>query len=210
VLCSMKYNFKDILTQEIYDNTRVMVITGRYQLFNNLVADTLKEMSVERTFINGIDLGLAAEFGIEDDDSAVSTSVDIDTFFDVVNVSNINGKWFCRVGLESINKKQKDKILNYIKQPSKNGILVLMSTEFKDYKDFLKNKSLQFGQYAHLMQLSFPNRLVLKSIVSNMFNEIGIEVDNQAVDYFIMRLNTEYDEYEKVITDIIEKHKENK
>ena len=205
----MRYNFKDILNQEIYNNTRVMVITGKYQLFNNLVADTLKDISIDKNIPNSDYLGLADEFGISEEEATASTSVDIDTFFEVVNVSNINGKWFCRVGLDSLNKKQKDQINSYIKQPSKNGILVLMSTDFKDYKDFLKNKSLLFGQYAHLMQLSFPNRTILKSIVAMMFEDKNIEVDNQAIEYFIMRLNTEYDKYEEVIDSIVEKHKDN-
>lgn len=205
----MKYNFKDILNKEIYDNTRVMIVTGKYQLFNNLVADTLKEMSSERSIPNSSMLGLANEFDIDDDSNdIISTSVDIDTFFDVANVSNINGKWFCRVSLESINKKQKEQLLKYIKQPSKNAILVILSNDYKDYAEFLKNKIIITSRYAHIMQLSFPNKNILKSIVIMMFEDKGIEIDSQSADYFIMRLSTEYDKYEEVIEDIVGKHEQ--
>lgn len=203
----MKYNFKNILDQEIYDSTRVILVTGKYQIFNNLVADTLKEISVQNRIPNSSSLGLSQEFGLDNsDEESASTSVGLDTFFDVADVANINGKWFCRIGLESVNKKQKDKILEYIKHPSRNAILVLMSTDFMIYKDFLKNRNFSMSQYVHLMQLSFPNKIILKSIVAMMFEEKNITPDSPSIEYFIMRLNNEYDKYTEVIEDIAENH----
>ena len=99
----MKYSFKDILTQEVYDSTRVMLVVGKYAVFNNLVVDTLKDMSVEKFLPNQSLMSLADEFDLGDDvgEEKISTAVDFDTFLEVVNVANINGKWFCNLDLDN-------------------------------------------------------------------------------------------------------------
>lgn len=204
----MRYNFKNILDEELYNNTRVILITGKYQLFNNLIADTLKDMSIDKNMPNSSLINLGDEFGVSDEEASASTSVDIDTFFDVANVSNINGKWFCRVELGSMTKKQKENFIKYAKQPSRYGILVVISTNYADYREFLNNKIFTFGQYTHIMSLSFPNRLIMKNIVQMMFADKGYEIDNQSIDYFIMRMSSEYDKYEEVINKITEQHNE--
>lgn len=205
----MRYNFKNILDEEVYNNTRVMLVTGKYQLFNNLVADTLKELSLTNRIPNSADEALADEFNLGDDDTEVaSTSTTIDSFFDLVDVANLYGKWYCRVSLESLTSKQKDRIFDYMKNPSRNAILVLMSTDWLVYKDFIKNKIFNTSQYVNLMQLSFPNKNIVKNILASMFENKGYEVENKALELFITRLNTEYDLYEETIDSIASKHKE--
>lgn len=204
----MKYSFKDILTQEIYDNTRVMLVVGKFNVFNNLVVDTLKDMSVDKFIINQSLTSLADEFGLDDDkgDDKISTAVDFDTFLEVVNVANINGKWFCNLDLDTASKKQKENLFKYIKTPSRYGILVITSKDFKQYKDLLKHKLLLTGQYTHIMQLGFPNRVVLKDVVEGMFREKNLYPDSKSLELFIVRINTEYDKYLDIINKIEQEH----
>lgn len=205
----MKYNFKEILNAEIYNSTKVMFILGKYTWFNNMVSDTLKYMCIDQdnTFESTISIG--DEFGLSSDtnNNDISNSVDFSTFMDVIGVSSINGKWFCRTELNMLTKKQKDKLLSYIKEPSDNGILVVVSTDWKDYKDILRNRVLSFSKVSHIMQLSFPNRNVLKSIVKQSFSEKNIEIDSGALDFFLMRMSSAYDKYEEVIDSIVSMHK---
>ena len=206
----MKYSFKDILTQEIYDNTRVMLVLGKYNVFTNLVIDTLKDMSVDKHIPNMSLMGLSEEFGLDEDDDSdekISTAVDFDTFLEVVNVSNINGKWFCNLDLDTASKKQRENLLKYIKSPSRYGILVIKSKDYKVYKDLLKHKYFLNGQYSHIMQLGFPNKQILNNIVKSMFEQKELYPDAKSIELFITRINTEYDKYLDIINKIEQTHK---
>ena len=211
----MKYSFKDILNAEIYEDTKVMFTLGKYNWFNNMVCDTLKALSVDSDKKIEIELDISSEFNFGTSDnndepqSAMGeNSVDFDTFMDVIGVANINGRWFCKTSLSTLNKKQKEKLMRYIKEPSEHGILVITSENWLDYKDILRNRALSFSKNCHLIQLSFPNKNVLKDIVRQSFNEKGIEIDSGALDFFIMRMSSAYDKYEEMIQDIVDKHKE--
>ena len=206
----MKYSFKEMLNAEIYEDTRVMFVLGKYTWFNNMVCDTLKYMCIDEENSFNASIGIGDEFGIEDEDGqdVLSNSVNFDTFMEVIGVSSINGRWFCRVEYSTLTKKQKDKLLKYIKEPSDNGILVVVSNEWMQYKDILKNRILSFSKVSHVIQLNFPNRQVLKSIVAQSFSENGIEIESSAVDFFIMRMSTAYDDYENQINNILDIHKE--
>lgn len=204
----MKYTFKEIMNAEIYSNTRVMVVTGKYNWFNNMVCDTLKTISrSEDTYFNE-SIGLDDEFGIAEDEEIEQSgnSVDFNTFMEVVGVSSVNGKWFCKVDYASLTKKQIETLLKYIKEPSENGVLVVVSTEWKDYRELLKNRALSFSKVSHLIQLNFANRTVLKSIVKQCFLEKGVEIDQSALEIFITRMSNAYEKYEETIDKIVEMH----
>ena len=204
----MKYGFNDILNEDVYNKTRVALITGKYNVFNNLVADTLKDMCGNKAIPNSSLISEVDEFGIEDKEEAISNSVDFDSFIELADMPSITGKRFCRVELNTLNKKQIEKLNMYLKQPSRYGILVILSSDYKDYKDWLKNKYLNHGQFTHLFSLNFPRREILKSIVNSIFEDKGKEIDSASIDYFVMRMSTEYDKYEEVINSIVERHTE--
>ena len=205
----MIYTFKEMLNGEVYDSTRVMFVFGKYNIFNNMVSDELKAMCIDDdTFNTPIEIG--EEFGLEEDtasDNYFANSVDFNTFMDVIGVSSINGKWYCKADLGTLTKKQKEKLLSYIKEPSENGILVISSNDWMVYKDFLKNRTLSFSKSCHIMQLSFPSKDVLKVLVKQLFEEEGIDIQPSAIDFFMIRMSEAYDDYEDVIRDIKNQHK---
>ena len=43
---ALKFEFNDILENRVYENTYVMLITGPYNIFNNMVADELKRRTL--------------------------------------------------------------------------------------------------------------------------------------------------------------------
>ena len=211
----MRYNFRDIQNAEIYENTKVMFVLGKYVWFNNMVCDTLKGISFDigddETYSVApvIDTTLSDEFGVErSDDSALSNSVDFSTFMEVIGVANINGKWYCRTDLSMLNKKQKDQLLKYIKEPSDNGILVITSNDWMQYKELLKNRVIGISKDVHLIQLSFPSKPILKSIIAQWFDERGVQIEGSAADLFIMKMSTAYEEYEEQLNNIMSMHKE--
>lgn len=207
----MKYGFNDILNADIYENTKVMFVLGKHVWFNNMVCDTLRAVCTETdTGFNSIsiDTSLDEEFEVEDNQNdSKSNSVSFDTFMDVLGVSSINGKWFCMADYSILTSKQKQKLMTYIKDPSDNGVLVITSTDWMQYKDILKNRALVVSKYSHIMQLSFPRKAILKNIVTQCFNEKGFDIEPSAVDFFLMRMSSAYDDYEEQIEVICEIHK---
>lgn len=205
----MKYTFKEMLNADIYESTKVMFVLGQYMLFNNLVCDELKAMCIEDNPV-ALDSNdeISGEFGLgTDSEYSTSNSVDFNTFMEVVTVPSINGKWYCKVDLASLSKKQKDQLFSYIKSPTDNGILVVSSNDWKVYKDVLKNRVLSFSKVSHIMQLSFPSKDVLKIIVQQLFADKGIDIQPPAIEYFMLRMSSAYDKYEDVIDNIVTNHK---
>lgn len=206
----MKYGFKEILNAEIYENTRVMFVLGKYTWFNNMVCDTLKYSCIDEENQFNMSIGISEEFGISSTSTEdnMSNSVDFNTFMDVIGVASINGRWYCRTDYSLLSKKQREQLLKYIKEPSNNGILVIVSNDWLQYKDLLRNKLLSISKTCHIMQLGFPNKHILKSLVTQAFSEKGIEIESAAADFFIMRMSSAYDKYEEQINTIVDTHEE--
>ena len=206
----MKYTFLDILESRIFDETKVMFVTGPYNLFNNMVTDELKSRCRPDVEIE-IDDETLSMFGIEKDETSdISNKVDFDTFMEVNGVANVNGKWFCRVDLKSLSKKQRDALNDYIKSPSDNGILVVTSTDYRDYAFYLKSKLIANSKSTHLIQLSWPNKRILEQIVIALFNERRIEINVSSAKFFILRMSNSYDDYEETIDKIAQNIPEGK
>lgn len=201
----MKYSFKDITNNDIYKETRVMFVTGPYNLFNNIVVDELKSRC-KGSGIDQLDLGLVEEFGIDiEEQIQVSNAVDFDTFTKVIKMPSVNGKWFTTCDLGVLSKKNTEWLKEYIKSPSDNGIIVLTSNEYKHYKYWLTNRQIASDKYVSLIQLSFPNKDALREIVIRLFAKRNARIEQRALDLFIVRMSNAYDQYENVIENICAK-----
>lgn len=204
----MHYKFLDIENQEMYKDTRVMFTLGQYPIFNNIVLDKIKESCTveEETDINAVKEIMAEFRSAESLDLELgksSNTLDFDSFLEMKNIPCLQGKWFCSITLNSLSAKQKDKLMEYIKNPSTTGILVVNSLEWKEYREFLKNRIIGNSKYTHAIQLSFPNNEILKKIVKGLFLKNDIKVVENAIDLFIMRMSRAYDSYKIVIDDIV-------
>lgn len=200
----MIYNFDAINSDDTYKNCRVMFATGQYHLFNRIVSDELRKRTIdELDYDISDDEDLIKEFGIDIlKDVKVSNTVDMETFINVINSPSINGKWFTSVDLGTLTKKQYEWLKEYIKNPSDNGILVITSVSYKDYRVWLKHKLIVNNSYVHLIQLSFPRRDALKLLVNKLFEQRGVHIDPNALDLFVLRMSSAYDDYEQVINKI--------
>ena len=205
----MKYGFNDIMSEDMYETTDVMFVAGQYNLFNNIVVDTLKEKCTIST--DTVDVSGFEEFNIESGVELTDNMINFETFMNVIGVINPSGKWFCRVSLEEIQKsrKQLEFFKRYIKAPSKNGVLVVTCNEFKKYSEYLNSFIFNRSDSAHLVSLSFPQRRVLNEIVKALFKEKNKEVEYQALDLFITRMSSKYDMYVEVIDGIVVQFKDN-
>lgn len=194
----MKYNFRDIVNDKLYSTAQVVFICGPYGIFNNIVSDRLRELCKGK--IENVDTALFEEFELSAFDSDSSNnSVDLMEFLELVKMPAISGKWYCLVDYKMLTKKQLDAVKKYYKHPSENGILIILLREFADYKDFLRDKFISVSQNVHLIQLSFPNRKVLAELVTDLFEKHNVKVAPKAVELFVMRMSTSYDEYDEVI-----------
>lgn len=197
----MKYTFNDINNKDFYDTCCVAFVCGNYHIFNNMVVDQLKDLCDSKENVD-IAPGLAKEFQLNTLNQVNTNVVNIDMFMDVINIPNIDGKWFCSIDLGTATKKQIEKIENYIKHPSNNGILVVTSDEYKQFRRYLMNKLLINSRTCHIIQLSFPNRTTLTEIVKKQFSLRKVSISDQSAQYFIIRMSTSYDEYDRVIDKI--------
>lgn len=205
----MRYTFKDISNTTMYSNTKVMFVLGKYTWFNNIVCDTLKEVNMTKG-IEAIPYSeLDAEYGFEDTNDEYNSglvSVNFNTFMDVIDTPNINGKWLCVTDISLLDKKQQTVLDKYLKNPSNNGLLIITSTEWKDFRYWLKNKTLSVSIVSNLIQLSFPSIKELKHIVKKEFESYGISIANDAVDFFVLKMGSAYDKYNENIKNIVDTH----
>lgn len=202
----MIFKFSDITGKELYEKSSVAFVLGKYDIFINMVADKFKGLCVDSSSGEAVKDLVGSEFGLSSDEGSTSTSVDFNTFMNVSSIPNINGKWYCKVELNSLNKKQKEKMLRYIKSPSKNGILVLVSNDWQVYREYLNNRVIKSSSQIGLVQLTYPYRDTLIEIVKELFGAEGMKISVDATEVFITKMSKAYDEYESVIKGIKEQH----
>lgn len=198
----MKYTFKDITDASIYDSSDVLFVVGQHNIFNNIAIDTLKELCRPEAPAK-INDDLLGDFGEELGEVNISNVVDFDTFTKVVNLACMSGKWFCNANYSFLSKKQKDWLNNYIKSPLSNGKLSVYCTDFKDYRFLLKQKTILMSRKVNILQLGFPSREALETIVRGLFSKHGVSIETKAVELFIMRMSSSYDDYDEVVEKII-------
>ena len=203
----------------MYRNTRVLFIFGKHNFFNKIVSDTFKYKNTMQNDTALIHTGSTItdefdftdksnentdEFSDDNSQQSVGNSIDFKTFLSVVNVPNLYGKWVCIETLAGMQKKDKDALMKYIKDPNENGIVIIIGNEWKEYKDLLRNKIINMSKYVSSIQLSFPRGDVLAKIVKQLFEEKGIKIDNAAIDLFLTKMSNDYDNYPNVVADVCE------
>lgn len=201
----MIYKFKDLYNPKLYDDSSIVYVTGKYNVFNNIVIDKFIRLSKGDTSID-FDTELFEEFGLSDTNlkSAISNTIDTDTFFDTVYSPPITGKWLTIVDYNTLTKAQLKRLQLYQKDPSPNGILIIRATEYRDYKSLLKDRFIATSNIVNLIQLSFPNRDTLNKVVRYMFKQRNIIPHSKAVDLFIMRMSSNYNAYTDIMDNIMQ------
>lgn len=196
----MKYSFKDINKKYVYDENSVLIIASQYSIFNNIVIDRFRDRCKGSLEINLIEF--PEEFSWGGNTSKLSDSLTFNEFMNVVKTPAVSGRWFCSVNYNFMTKKQREMLDKYIKKPNKNGMLVVVIEDFMDYRSYLNSRGLADNKNSSIIQLSFPRRDILKLLVSKLFRDRGYEVADKALDLFIMRMSSAYDEYEETIDTI--------
>lgn len=203
----MKFTFKDITSTEMYSTARVLFVVGQYSLFNNLAIDAIRDIcKPDEEFMN--DPSIVAALQDEDEDTedimaVINNKVTLDNFMRVHGAMPMMGLWFCSVDYSFMTKKQLSWLDSYIKAPSSYGRLVVFCTEWRKYSSLLKNKIIKNSSFVHLIQLSFPSKYTLQSVISELFLEKGVRIEQRAIELFIMRMSNSYDQYGEVIDKII-------
>lgn len=203
----MVLKFSDIDNTALYKKSRVIVVTGQHKIFNRMLVDRVRNSTKGDVSTDTKSSELMSEFFGEEEEEVndiSSGSIDLDTFFKVVNTPSLTGKWYCCSEYKFISKKNKDKIKNYIKKPNENGILVIVASEWNDIKELRRLQSLKSSQFSHIIDLSYPQKKQLESIVVKLFSEKNKNVCEEAVKLFVMRMSTAYDDYDDTIQAVCE------
>lgn len=191
----MIYNFNDIENTDLEEKSQVLFICGSHSIFNYIVVDRCRE------FIKGnviFDLSLFDEFNI-DSDAENLENLSYDDFMNYVKGRKLVGKWYCSVDYSLLSKKQQEGLGTYIKKPNQNGLLVVTVSDWKDVKGFKGSKVVQKSNVTNLIDLSWPNRKTLESVLRNMFKKRGLTVEDSAIRLFIMRMGNQYNDYAEQI-----------
>lgn len=196
----MRYTFKDIYNEKMYKDTQVLIITGQYNIFNNIVDDKFRELCKGKIDIDD-NIELMQEFQLSEfnTDGISSNSLSFMDFLQYVKSPPVTGKWFCSVSYNAMTKKERELLKNYYKNPSKNGVLIIKSFEYIEYKEFIRDRVLANSLVSSIIQLGFPSRSVLSQIVKSLCEQRGSDISSKAIDLFIMRMSSSYDEYEDIL-----------
>ena len=200
-----KFNSLCDYSSEFYTESRVVITLGSYPIFNNIVADRIKESAVP-PFLHP---SLSSDF---EDDFVVSkgteslNSLSLDEFIRNKDTYPIIGKWYSLVNYDSLSDKHKTFIFDYISKTSDSGILVVNCDNFKEYKKFKFNNIIKNSKTVNLIDLSFPDRTTLKSVILDLLAKFNnghkIKVSEKALDLFIMRLGSDYNSYYGILQEI--------
>lgn len=191
----MLLSFSELYKDTIL-NAQVLIVCGKHTIFNSIAIDRLRNVCKSECFKQ---LGMS----MTDKGTTLQTlgnAIDLDTFMTYHNVPPFIGRWFCYSDISTLTTKQLDFIQQYIKNPSKYGVLVLEATEYSLYKDFLHNRTIKTDKVCHLLKLSYPNKTILKQIILEKLQ--GISIADRALDLFIMRMGEAYDDYDLVLSRI--------
>lgn len=201
----MRYRFEDILDEDMYKKSSVMLITGPYDIFNNIVIDNLKGSIGEEAFTVPMAISVSSEFGIaEEEDGTATTSVDIDTFIKVASSANINGKWVCVCEYGMLSARQRGAVEGYIRRPSNNGVLIMYSSKFEDYKNIVKSRVFTVSKNVNHIDLRFVNRATFKKIIEEIIRQKGKEINENATKSLMFKINRAYNDTEKIIDMVVE------
>lgn len=191
----MIYTFKDIEDTKVETNSGVLFICGSHSIFNYLIMDRCRELTKGNLIF---DTSLFDEFNLSSDADNIE-NLSFDDYMIYVKGRKLVGKWYCSVDYSLLSKKQQEFLGTYIKKPNQNGLLVVLVSEWKDIKGFKGSKVLQRSEVSNLIDLSWPNRKVLESVLKGMFKSKGVIVEDNAIQLFIMRMGNQYGDYAEQI-----------
>lgn len=194
----MIYNFKDINNLDIDKNSYILFLGGNYPIFSNMVSDRCAEGCKGEL---KVDLSMYDEFNIDASVEAIE-KIDFDSFLMYVKTRKLVGKWFCSIDYKNLTKKQQEYLVDYMKHPSENGLLVVYLHDWRDVKGFSKNRIIQKSPNVNMLDLSWPNRKILQGLLIDIFKDRKVTLHESAAQLFIMRMGNQYNDYMEEIEKI--------
>lgn len=190
----MILNFGELYKDTILDS-KVLYVCGSYSLFNNIAIGNMKA-TVEKMCRDRLK-HVMSEDEEELDLREFGIMLDYEEFMRSVKVPPFVGKWMCIVDYKMLSTKQRNSLKEYIKHPSNNGIVVVESTDYFDFKDIIRDRIIKQSKDVHAIKLSFPSQTIVRRMVNEHLSEKRIS--QKAMDLFIMRMSNNYDEFENMI-----------
>ena len=201
-----KFNSLYDFNSELYTESRIVITLGSYPIFNNIVADKLKQSAVPQFLHSNLSSDFEDDFVVSKGSDSVN-NLSLDDFIKNKDTYPMMGKWFCLVSYnKSLSENQKKFIFDYMGKNSDSGILVVNCDDFREYKKFKFNNIIKNSKTVNLIDLSFPNRTALKLVILDLLAKFNnghkIKVSAKALDLFIMRLGSDYNSYYGILQEI--------
>lgn len=199
----MLYKFSDYNNEQFYKDNRVIFVCGSHPIFNSIVIDKVRDnCRGDLDFDESTLGGLLAEFSDNISENSNQQSLTFDDFMNYVRTPSIVGKWFCSLDYKMLTSKQLERLWNYIKKPSENGVIVIDVLDYKNINYVRKNGIIQRSKFVGLINMQYPGRDDLRAITMKMFNDRKLSIPSDCVEYFLMRMSSYYDDYATVIDKI--------
>ena len=201
-----KFNSLYDYNSDLYTESRVVITLGSYPIFNNIVADRLKKSAIPQFLHSNLSSDFEDDFVLSKGSESVN-SLSLDDFIKNRTTYPMMGKWFSLVNYnKNLSENQKKFIFDYLGKNSDSGILVVNCDDFREYKKFKFNNIIKNSKTVNLIDLSFPDRTTLKSVILDLLSKFNnghkIKVSEKALDLFIMRLGSDYNNYYGILQEI--------
>ena len=195
----MKYKFDSIRKIAKTPDMRALAICGSHTIFVDLIVHDIKEDIGNSGTAIKVELAVDDEFDVVDEKES---TLDFETFMKVCSNLSPTGKWLCKVDWDFLNKKNKDRVKAYLKKPSEYAMLIIVATDYKSIKELRGIRTFDGSKYANLIDIQYPRRNELESIVLQMFEDRHMKLGEDSIKLFILKHGSAYDEYRESI-DII-------
>ena len=175
----MLYNFKDV---EKAGKLNVVLIYSKYAVFENYAVDIAKQDIKDE---------ITRRLGVEGED--IGNNIDFREFIANISVPFMFGRWYCDTTYKELNKSDRDKCFNYIKNTSKNGRLVVRLGDYRDYMELSRMVSIKNNENAGIFNLSYPSKKDLRDYIAKSADDL--RWTDEGIREFQLRLADKYNEY---------------
>lgn len=199
------------------EDYRVFVILGDSALLTNYAITALRNRQVSSNKLTKLFAAMnfdAASMPITD---VKTDSTDTEAGLAVCGLEELwkrpgrtmSGKWWCVASYDGMSKKDRINFQNYLKNPSKNAILILTVSDWKLIREIKKNSIFKSSTTCHILNIQYPSKFFLTKIVNELFLNHKVQLTKNQQYVFITKMSSAYDEYRDCVEEVCENIKIN-
>ena len=201
--------FRDNIFEKLntLGETSTWVLLSQNALLTNYAIDTLKEQEKGKSRLQKSLAAVPTSLmstpitDIDTETVAEETGLAVCTLEEVWKRpgKNISGRWWCVANYDTMSKKDRANLFNYIKNPCQTVLLVVTVSDFRNIAEFKKSRAFTSNRLCHLVNIQYPSKTWLLKLTKKLFLEQNIRLNEEQLNTFLMKMGTAYDEYRNCI-----------